>query len=172
MDRHCRACPAIQARLASDVLRKMVKLCAILNFGDRSLRSPLWYGSPGRPPWPGLLFNSSQIFPSLRSNPQRLFAMDGGSDGAPSPSPVPALGTRSPAPPCGASLFLGGAQAWPQRLTSPLWGGWRAIALKQRSGSASSASAPGNPPPGEGLSKQRTGSPPTPQSRWLVPKVA
>ena len=105
MDRHCRACPAIQARLASDVLRKMVKLCAILNFGDRSLRSPLWYGSPGRPPWPGLLFNSSQIFPSLRSNPQRLFAMDGGSDGAPSPSPVPALGTRSPAPPCGASLF-------------------------------------------------------------------
>jgi hypothetical protein len=30
-------------------------LCAMLNLGDRSLRSPLWYGSPGRPPWPGLL---------------------------------------------------------------------------------------------------------------------
>src|SRR5262249_20023912 len=30
-------------------------LCAILGTGDRSLRSPLWYGSPGRPPWPGLL---------------------------------------------------------------------------------------------------------------------
>ena len=67
----------------------------------------------------GFFLNSSQIFPSSKGNPQHLPAMKGGSDGAPSPSPVPALKTRSPAPPCGASLF-----SWPPR-------GERGIALGQ-----------------------------------------
>ena len=65
--------------------------------------------------------------------------MKGGSDGAPSPSPVPALGTRSPAPPCGASLFL---------VTRPHEG---EVGPLHR--------VPGRPPPGEGFSKQRTGQP-------------
>ena len=67
----------------------------------------------------GFFLNSSQIFPSSKGFPQRLSAMKGGSDGAPSPSPVPALGTRSPAPPCGASLFLYSPSP---RRRSPRWG--------------------------------------------------
>jgi hypothetical protein len=54
----------------------------------------------------GFFFNSSQIFPSSRSNPQHLLAMKGGSDGAPSPSPVPRWNQKPRPPVRGFSLFV------------------------------------------------------------------
>ena len=45
--------------------------------GDRSLRSPLWSGSPGRPPGRGFFLNSCQIFPSSKGFPKHLPAMKG-----------------------------------------------------------------------------------------------
>jgi hypothetical protein len=62
--------------------------------------------------------NSCQIFRASRSNPKRLFAIKGDSDGAPSPSLCSCAGNQKPrSPRSGASLF-----SFPLTPTSPRWG--------------------------------------------------
>ena len=150
---------------------------------------PFGTEAPAGPPGRGFFLNSCQIFPSSKGFPKHLLAMKGVSDGAPSPSPVPALGTRSPAPPCGASLFCTSPRG--HALTAHLPLGERTTALRSGEGADSIRAVtpphptlsptgrdspprclrlkPGNPTPGGGLFQQRTCFPPTPHHQVAGP---
>ena len=152
---------------------------------------PFGTEAPAGPPGRGFFLNSCQIFPSSKGFPKHLLAMKGVSDGAPSPSPVPALGTRSPAPPCGASLFLGppcgvGASRLSSRRLPGRTGGGSLLGCEFSPHPAHPAGgrlshpplagrdkAPcllrGNPWPGHGLFQQRTCFPLTPHHQVAGP---
>ena len=108
--------------------------------GDRNMEVLAGKQSSGaRKAW--AFCNSCQIFPSSKGNPKHLAAMKGDSDGAPSPSPVPALEPEAPPPVRGFSLF-GRTQRSPQTRPSlgppflgrgrPLCGGVRGPLNRRR----------------------------------------
>ena len=86
--------------------------------------------------------NSCQIFPSSKGNPKHLAAMKGDSDGAPSPSPVPALEPEAPPPRAGLLSFRTSSEvaadsplSWPPLFLGrgrPLCGGVRGPLNRRR----------------------------------------